>query len=159
MDLKIDVRINRRDDYLEKVGFQSSRRGHFKWSFNLISIFFIGVLLSGCHFQHKKIGLDDGGFTRPPAQDGPQVVNPVPLSDMAEKELKFTENDVAIVFSIDKKGNMQGFRPKGTTFKENIIFPLHAEEIEVILGISAVKTKNPKFCWTNSYGQSACVVW
>ncbi len=124
----------------------------------VVTIFLIGTFLSGCHFQHRKMRSDDG-FTRPPAQDGPQVVNPTPLSDMAEKELKFTENDLAVVFSIDKKGNMQAFHPKGSTFKQNITFPLHAEEIEVILGISAVKTKNPKFCWTNSYGQSACVVW
>ena len=64
----------------------------------------------------------------------------------------------AVVFSVDKKGNVQAFRVKGTTSKA-FKFPLPAGTIQSMQTITLFETTNPKYCWINTSGELECIVW
>lgn len=80
------------------------------------------------------------------------------LSPAAEKELTFSDTQLAIVFAIDGNGQIQPFRRQGT---EPVAYqlPLPAQAVEMIEGITVIRTKNPKVCWTMTNGDRACVSW
>jgi len=79
------------------------------------------------------------------------------LSPQAVKELGFTDGQVAVVFTVDKNGDIQVFAPKGNKVSEKTL-PLSAGSIEKLETITTFKTTNPKICW-KVFGSTVCVSW
>jgi len=80
------------------------------------------------------------------------------ISKIVAGQIKVDGQLPAVVFSVDKKGNVQAFRVKGTTSKP-FKFPLPAGSIQSMQTITLFETTNPKFCWTNANGEIECIVW
>lgn len=89
-----------------------------------------------------------------------QVTNPVKvltLSPVAAKELKFSENELAVVFAMDREGNIQAFTEEGNKWAV-MGYPLKAGEITQMNTITTFQTSNPKTCWL-SFGYQTCITW
>lgn len=80
------------------------------------------------------------------------------ISKALADQIKVDGQVPAVVFSIDKKGNMQAFRVKGTTSKP-AKFPLPAGTIQSMKTFTIFETTNPKFCWINTLGFLECIYW
>jgi Tol biopolymer transport system component len=79
------------------------------------------------------------------------------LSAQAVKELSFSDSELAVVFAMDKNGNIQTYTTdeEKTTEKD---FPLPAGEIEHMNTITTFQTSNPKTCWL-MHGTLSCISW
>ena len=79
------------------------------------------------------------------------------LSAQAVKELSFSDSELAVVFAVDKNGNIQTYTTdeEKTTEKD---FPLPAGEIEHMNTITTFQTSNPKTCWL-MHGTLSCISW
>lgn len=80
------------------------------------------------------------------------------LSAAAEKELTFSNTRIAVVFAIDGDGKIQAFR-RADSKTIPLEFPLHAEQVAAMSGISLIRTTNPKACWMTTLGDRKCVSW
>jgi len=109
----------------------------------LVSIFVSGLFLAGCTSTAHGENTRNSDIVR--------------LSPSAQKELSTGNSPVAVVFGIDRNGNIQVFVPADSkTFKKSK--PIKAL-ITKIGGISFIASKNPKVCWTTTSGDEECVVW
>ena len=107
----------------------------------------VGSLISAC-------ANSGGQYERQHLSQGTVPEGVKQLSAETAKALRFNENEVAVVFVVDKDGNIQTYAKEATTRK----FPLPAGDIEQMTTITMFKTSNPKVCWM-SYGTLSCVSW
>ena len=72
-------------------------------------------------------------------------------------QLVFSDSELAVVFAVDKNGNIQTYTTdeEKTTEKD---FPLPAGEIEHMTTITTFQTSNPKTCWL-MHGTLSCISW
>jgi hypothetical protein len=119
----------------------------------LLSVLTAGVLLLGCE---GPVNAGDTG--KRPAKEG----EPAVLSKAAEQELSksFTEKKkkLAVVFAVDEDGRLQAFR-RADQKTEHVKFPFKAGEVAAMLGITVIKTTNPKYCWFSTSGSLICISW
>ena len=80
------------------------------------------------------------------------------LSTDAVKELTFSDSPLAVVFAVDKDGNMQAYRTDGSKAAITLEFPLLADKIEHMSTITTFQTSNPTTCWT-MHGPLVCLPW
>jgi len=110
----------------------------------------VGSLISACANSGGQYG----------KENPPQVTVPGDakvLSAQAVKELGFSDSELAVVFAVDKNGNIQTYTTdeEKTTEKD---FPLPAGEIEHMTTITTFQTSNPKTCWL-MHGTLSCISW
>ena len=80
------------------------------------------------------------------------------ISKETAEKIKVNGELPAVVFSVDKKGQIQSYRVKGCKASE-CNFPLPAGDIKSMETITLFETSNPKTCWINSSGQLECIEW
>lgn len=112
----------------------------------------VGGLISAC------ANSGDRYVKEPPRQATiPEEVKVLTLSPVAVKELKFSENELAVVFAMDRKGNIQAFTEEGNKWAV-MGYPLPAGNITQMNTITTFQTSNPKTCWL-SFGYQTCITW
>ena len=110
----------------------------------------VGSLISACANSGGQYGKENPRQATVPA-------DVKVLSPEAVKELSFSGSELAVVFVVDKDGNIRTYTPKkGKTTKWD--FPLPAGNIEHMNTITTFQTSNPKTCWT-MHGTLFCVEW
>ncbi len=71
--------------------------------------------------------------------------------------------NLAVVFTVDRDGNMQAFIPKHLGNKKarlcDFDFPLRAGKIKQMSTLTTFSTTNPKVCWRSPDGFEQCIVW
>ena len=80
------------------------------------------------------------------------------LSADAVKELSLSDSELAVVFAVDKDGNMRAYRTDGSKAAVSLEFPLLADKIQHMSTITTFQTSNPKTCWT-MHGTLVCITW
>ena len=110
----------------------------------------VGSLISACANSGGQYGKEPMRHTTVP--EDVKVLSP-----RAAKELSFSDSELAVVFAVDKEGNIQPY----TTADNEVAakkFPLWAGDIEQMNAITTFKTSNPKVCWL-MHGSLVCVSW
>jgi len=110
----------------------------------------VGSLISACANSGGQYGKEN---PRPVTAPADVKV----LSPEAAKELSFSDSELAVVFAVDKDGNIQAYTTDGNKAASRE-FPLPAGEIEHMSTITTFQTSNPKTCWT-MHGTLVCVSW
>ncbi len=77
------------------------------------------------------------------------------LTPQAEKDLRFGENDVAVVFVVDMAGKMKAFVKPGSKVVP-LKLPMHAGNIAHLETLTTFRTTNPHYCWVGS-GSDLCL--
>ncbi|MEA3242176.1 MAG: hypothetical protein U9Q19_01905 [Pseudomonadota bacterium] len=113
----------------------------------------VGSLISACANSGGQYGKEN-----PRQVTVSEDVNVEVLSTDAVKELSFSDSELAVVFAVDKDGNMQAYRTDGSKAAASREFPLPAGEIEHMSTITTFQTSNPKTCWT-MHGTLVCISW
>ncbi len=111
----------------------------------------VGSLISACANSGGQYGKEN-------PRQGAVSGDVKQLSPEAAKELRFSDSKLAVVFVVDKDGNIQAYTPNidNTTNKRD--FPLPAGDIVHMSTITTFQTSNPKTCWT-MHGTLFCVSW
>ena len=112
----------------------------------------IGSLISACANSGGQYGKEN-----PRQGTVPENVKVLELGPAAVEELKFSENELAVVFAVDKEGNIQAYTAKGNKWAIRE-FPLRAGEITQMNTITTFQTSNPKTCWL-MFGYQVCISW
>lgn len=81
------------------------------------------------------------------------------LPEEVEKLLKFDDDELAVVFAIDRRGNVQAYRNRKSGEARETPFPLKADKITSMQCVTVFETANPKTCWTDGSGNLVCVEW
>jgi len=113
----------------------------------------VGSLISAC-------ANSDGRYVKqiPQTVTASENVQVEVLSTDAVKELTFSDSELAVVFAMDKDGNMQAYRTDGSKAAVTLEFPLLADKIQHMSTITTFQTSNPKTCWT-MHGTLVCITW
>ena len=119
----------------------------------------VGSLISACANSGGQYGKEN-----PRQGTVPENVKVLELGPAAVEELKFSENELAVVFAVDKNGKVHVFAPKDSGIENNERHkpshqnPLPANKIVQMNTITTFQTSNPKTCWLMN-GALRCITW
>lgn len=105
---------------------------------------------TGCTAQQTNKSMPDNASDR--ATKG--------ISQATAAKLMVNGKLPAVVFSIDKKGEIQSYKVDGKgTLLPSPPSPLPAGSISSIKTITIFETTNPKTCWLTTSGATRCISW